>query len=190
MNSLALYACSWKKFLKRLLWWKGVTCFRETCLPPRPTRRRANPRQRRGAERLVREYLNRGSHDPPSSSLHHGQPPLWSKRAWEKYTQVILKCYHYKVSITVSNNTRKKLLKHKWTTKFKKWKNREKSVTYRVINTACLPSESKSSIRVILFLSLWWPRMHLHKANNNLKKESLRLEKTSITSLRYKFTIS
>lgn len=48
----------------------------ETCLPPRPTRRRANPRQRRGAERLVTEYRNRGSHDPPSASLDHGQPPL------------------------------------------------------------------------------------------------------------------
>lgn len=47
-----------------------------THLPPRPTRRRANPTQRRGMLRVVREYRNRGSHDPPSVSPDQGQLPL------------------------------------------------------------------------------------------------------------------
>lgn len=42
-------------------------------------------------------------------------------------------------------------------------KKNERVGTYRVVNTACFPSESKSSIRVVLFLSLWRPRMHLRE---------------------------
>lgn len=159
-----------KKVLKKASVAKVVTCFKETCLPPRPTRRRANPRQRRGAERLVREYRNRGSHDPPSSSLHHGQPPLWSKRAWgEKQKKNEMQNYFvYTTLVSEFKYQQGKLLKHKWTTKCEN--EREKSTTYRVVNTSSLPSESKSSIGIILFFSLWWPRMHLHEASKKTKR--------------------
>lgn len=164
-------------------------------LPPRPTRRRANPTQRRGTVRVVREYRNRGSHDPPSVSSHQGQLPLWSKRAYRSNKTTILienktkeerrqslcdvqRCGPQNSILLLSKGTQlvytrlnhadmqNNIKKDACERKWQDMRNEVRVDTYSVINASGFPPEGKRSIRLVFFLRLWRPRMNLRRKSN------------------------